>query len=73
MVTISGNTDSAPLIGSEVIQNCRSDGSVWSEKGSSDPRFDTKPDTNCDRSEADRTSHGVKRYLKPEACSSGMS
>jgi len=34
MVVVSGNTGSAPLIGSKVIRDRASDGSVWNEKGS---------------------------------------
>jgi len=33
MVVVSRNTGSAPLIGSKVIRDRASDGSVWSEKG----------------------------------------
>ena len=33
MVAVSGNTGSAPLIGSKVIWEHTSGGSVWSEKG----------------------------------------
>jgi len=33
MVVVTGNKGSAPLIGSEVIRDRASDGSVWSEKG----------------------------------------
>ena len=49
MVAVSGNTDWAPLIGSEVILDSRSDGSVdlWSKKGSFDPRSDPESDVNC--------------------------
>ena len=54
MVAVSGNTSSAPLIGSKDIQDRVSDGSVWSEKGPSDPRSDAKSDTNCVWSEPDR-------------------
>jgi len=39
------------------------DGSVWIEKGSSDPRFDAKLDANCVRYEADRMPGGEKKYL----------
>ena len=55
MVVVSGNTGSAPLIGSKAIRGCASDGSVWSEKG---PRIcpTAEPDQSYIRSEADRTS-----------------
>ena len=33
MVVFSGNTDAAPLIGSNVVRDRASDGSAWSEKG----------------------------------------
>jgi len=33
MGVVSGNTGSVPLIGSEVIRDRASNGSVWSEKG----------------------------------------
>jgi len=33
MVVVSGNTGSAPLIGSKVIRDRATDGSVWSETG----------------------------------------
>ena len=49
MVAVSGNTGSAPLIGSKVIRDRVSNESVWSEKGSSDPRPDAKSDANCVR------------------------
>jgi len=42
MIAVSENTGSAPLIDSSVIRDRVSDGSIWREKGSLDPRFDTK-------------------------------
>jgi len=53
-IAISGNTSSAPLIGSTVIRDRASDGSVWSEKG---PRIHPmpEPDQSCVRSEVDQT------------------
>ena len=54
MVVISGNTGSAPLIGSKVIQDRVSDESVWIKEG---PRIRPTPEPNqsCVRSEADQT------------------
>jgi len=63
MVAVSGNTGSTPLIGSKVIRDRASDGFVWSEKGSLDPRSDAKSDANCVRSETDRTPDGTKKRL----------
>jgi len=40
------DTGRAPLIGFNVIWDRASDGSVWREKGSSDPRSDAKADPN---------------------------
>jgi len=53
MVVVAGNTGSAPLIGSKVIRDRASDGSVWSEKG---PRIPStpQPDQSCVRSEVDQ-------------------
>jgi len=59
MVAVSGNTGSAPLIGSEVIRDRESNGSIWSEKGTSDPRSDAKSDVIYIWSETDRTPDGV--------------
>jgi len=64
MVIISGNTGSATLIDPELIQDRGSDGSIWSEKESSDPNSDAKSDANCVRCEADRTPDEVKRRLE---------
>ena len=59
MVVVSGNTGSAPLIGSKVIQDRVYDGFVWSEKG---PRiYDSMPNQTQTASEADRTSDGMKK------------
>ena len=53
MVVVSGNTGSAPLIGSTVIRDRACDGSVWSEKG---PRIHPtpEPDQSCVQSEVDK-------------------
>jgi len=48
MVAVSGNTGSAPLIGSEVIR---------------DRASDAKSDADCVRFEIDRTPNGVKQRL----------
>jgi len=50
---VSRNTGSTPLIGSKVIRDRASDGSVWSEKG---PRISPtpEPDQSCVRSEVDQ-------------------
>jgi len=63
MVTISGDTGSAPLFRSKLIRDCTHNGSIWSQKGSSDSRYDAKSDANCVRSDANRTYDGVKRHL----------
>jgi len=47
MVTASKNITSLPLIGSKVIRGRAFEGSIWSVKGSSDPRSDAKPDSDC--------------------------
>ena len=54
MVVVSGNTGSAPLVGSKIIRDRASDVSVWSENG---PRIrpTPEPDQSCNQSEADRT------------------
>jgi len=39
MVVVSRNMGSAPLIGSNVIRDCASGGSVWSEKGPRDTSY----------------------------------
>jgi len=51
MVVNSGNPGSAPLIGSKVIRDRASNGSVWSEKG---PRIrpTPEPDQSCVQSKA---------------------
>jgi len=54
MVVVSGNTGSAPLIGSKVIWDRSSDGSVWREKGPQ-IRPTPEPDQSCVQSEADKT------------------
>jgi len=53
MVTVSGKTGSiyTMLIGCKVLQGRVSGGSICSDKGFSDPRFDTKSNANCDWSE----------------------
>jgi len=55
-------TGSVPLIGSNVIQDRASDEPMWSERGSSDPRSDTKWDASCTQSEADRTPNHLYQY-----------
>ena len=60
MVAISGYTGSAPLVGSKVIWDRASGGSIWSEQGSSDPRSNVKSSANCVWSEAYWTPDGVK-------------
>jgi len=64
-IAVSGNTGLAPLIGSKLVSDRALDGSVWREKGFSDPKSDTKPDANCIRTEADWAPLGAKRHLQP--------
>jgi len=59
MVTVSGNTGSAPLVGFEVIQDGASSGPIGREKGSSD----VKSDASYARFEAEQTPNGVKRHF----------
>jgi len=54
MVAVSGNTGSVPLIGSKVIRDRASDGSICSEKGPQ-IRPAPEPDQFCVWSEADQT------------------
>ena len=65
MVAVSGNAGSTPLIGSKVIRDHASNGSVWSGKVSLDSRSDGKSGPNSVRSEVDRMPDGVKERLKP--------
>jgi len=62
MVFISGNSSSAPLIGSKVIRDRASIGIRLEWRKSLDPCLDAKSDANRFRYETDRTSDGVKRY-----------
>jgi len=63
MVVVSGNIGSAPLIGSKVIRDGASDGSVWREKG---PRIRHTPesDQSCVRS-SDTSYARVRPVLRP--------
>jgi len=63
MVTVPGDTDSAPSIGSKVIRDCAFDGPIWSEKGSLDQGSGAKSDVNCVTSKAYRPLDGVERPL----------
>jgi len=62
MVVVSGNISAAPLIGSKVIRDRASDGSVWSEKG---PRVSLTPelDQSCAGPRRSRRPNGVKKHL----------
>jgi len=53
MVAVSGNTGSAPLIGSKVIRDRAFGGSIWSENGT---RMRPTPETDqfCVRSEVNQ-------------------
>jgi len=61
MVVVSENIGSAPFICSKVIRNCVSYESIWSEKGSSNPRFDVKSDANGFQSKVGWARDGLKQ------------
>jgi len=71
-VAVSGNTGSAPLIDSRVIRDYTSDGSVWSETGSSDLRSDAKLDAHCALPETDQMTDGAKRHLYCHSEAAGL-
>jgi len=66
MAAVSGNTGSAPLIGSKVIWDRESNSFVWNETRPLDPRLDTRCvgfEVDWAHFARDLASDGVERHL----------